>query len=285
VKYRGSFSFAFCLLLSAVLLSAALPSATAQTLFDPSLGLPEAQGWAYGAAGSATKTLVNNSVLFDTTTTVNTEAGWSEITAADLNRTNGFTLLFTVLVNSEVHVSNDRAGFSLIVIADDKRGIELAFWTNTIFAQTDTPLFTHGEDANYSTTGAFVNYALSILATNYILRADGAVILSGPVRNYTAFNGFPNPYSTPNLIFFGDDTTSASASINVRSMALVLPPKLTMPSPGIVSWTGVSNQTYHVQTSTNLINWVAAGASTSQNNTFLFTNTSPASQFFRVVYP
>jgi hypothetical protein len=285
---RNRFFFSgFSALLWAGLLLAASPSARAQTLYDASLGtLPEAQGWLYGSFGNVTKTVTNDSVLFDTSATTSTEAGWSEFGAADLNRTNGFTLLFNVLLNSETHVSTNRAGFSIIVLGDDKRGIELGFWTNTVFAQSDSPLFTHAEDAHFSTTGSFVNYALNLHATNYILQANGTPILSGPVRNYTAFSGAPDPYSTPNFIFFGDDTTSASASVNVRALTLILPPTLTTSAPGVISWTGVSNQTYIVQASTDLISWGRVGEATSPNGSFGFTNGSTElSQYFRIAFP
>jgi hypothetical protein len=106
------------------------------------------------------------------------------------------------------------------------------------------------------------------------------------VRNYTAFSGFPDPYSTPDFIFFGDDTTSGAASVQVRGMTLLLPPSLTMPAPGIVAWTGVSNQTYTVQASTNLKTWNTVGVAASSSSSFSFTNGSSASnQFFRVALP
>ncbi len=287
MNQRPFFLCRFTALLSAGLLLAAALPVKAQTLYNANLGtLPEAQGWLFGAIGTKTETFANNSAFLDTSASTLTEAGWSEISAADLNRTNGFTLLFTVQINSETHVSTNRAGFSVIVLGDDKHGIELGFWANTVFAQSDSPLFTHAEDASFSTTGSFVNYSLTMLATNYVLRANGAPILTGPARNYTAFTGSPNPYSTPDFIFFGDDTTSASASVNVRGLTLILPPKLTMPVPGVVAWTGVSNQTYTVQASTNLTGWNTVGTATSQNNSFLFTNSVPQSnQFFRAAFP
>ena len=142
------------------------------------------------------------------------------------------------------------------------------------------------KETSFSTTSGFVDYSLTMSATNYTLRGNGAVILSGPVRDYTAFTGFPDPYTTPNFIFFGDDTTSASASMNLRRVALIMPPRLTMGAPGTISWSGVSNQTYHVQVSTNLTDWNSAAATTSLNNSFQFTtNTSQPHQYFRVVFP
>ena len=172
---------------------------SAQILFDGTNGLPGVQGWFYFAIGGA-QTPTNGAVLLDTSSNNIYQAGYS-LNRDRLNRTNGFTLLFTSELIAEGHANNNRAGFSVIVLADDKRGIELAFWTNTIFAQSDSPLFTHAEDTNVLTT-TFVDYALTFHATNYVLAANGTDILSGPVRDYSAFSGFPDPYSSPNFLFF-----------------------------------------------------------------------------------
>ena len=113
--------------------SVALDAAHAQTLYDASFGtLPETQGWSYLAVGDALEVITNHSVLLDTSGTTSTHAGWGEVASAPLNRTDAFTLLFTVQLNSETHNTENRAGFSVIVIGDDRRGIELGFWTGTV---------------------------------------------------------------------------------------------------------------------------------------------------------
>ena len=259
----------------------------AQTLYDAGLGtLPEDQGWGYLAVGNALETVVDQALLLDTGGTTSVHAGWAQAAAVPLNRTNSFTLLFSVRISSEVHNNANRAGFSVIVLGEDQRGIELGFWEDTIFAQADSPLFTHAEDVTFSTTNAAVDYALTMRATNYVLTAGGAPLLSGPIRDYSAFDGFPDPYSTANFLFFGDDTGSAAASIQLRRVALVHPPTLSFSSPGVISWTGVSSQIYTVQSSTNLAEWVAAGIATSSDDLFRFTNSPPqSSQFFRVTFP
>jgi hypothetical protein len=153
------------LFLVASLWLAPSPAARAQTLYNAYLGTPpQSQGWSFIPEGTYYETVTDNSVLLDTTTTGVTEAGWGEITASDLNHTNGFSLLFGAMLNSETHTSTNRAGFSLIVLRDDTNGIELAFWTNEIFAQSDSPLFTQAESASFTTTGSFVNYTLTMLA-------------------------------------------------------------------------------------------------------------------------
>jgi hypothetical protein len=268
----------------AALLTASLANSPAQIFYDGSLGLPSGQGWSYVAFGG-TQTLTSDGVMLDTSASASFQAGYSRTLPDLLNRNNGFTLLFTSQMISEAHASNDRAGLAVILLADDKRGIELGFWTNNIFAQSDSPLFTHAEETNFPTT-ALVDYALTFHATNYVLSANGTPILSGPVRDYTAFVGFPNPYSTPDFLFFGDDTTSAGGAVILKKVVLITAPQLVAQSEKRITWAGVSNQTYTVQSSSNLISWTAAGSVTSSNSNFAFTNTASASpRFFRVTYP
>jgi hypothetical protein len=258
--------------------------ASAQILFDGTNGLPSAQGWAYVALGGTQALTNNNAVLLDTSANNSYQAGYSRTTSR-LDRTNGFTLLFTSQMIADAHATTNRAAFSVIVLADDKRGLELAFWTNTIFAQSDSPLFTHAEETKFVTT-VLENYALTFHATNYVLTANGANILAGPVRDYTAFSGLPNPYSSTNFLFFGDDTTSAGGAVVLRKVVLITAPQLIALSEKLVAWTGVSNQTYTVQSSSNLLQWAGEGSAFSPNSQFVFTNTSSASlRFFRVVYP
>jgi len=264
-------------------------TAHGQTIYDGALGtLPEAQGWSYVAVnfGTVIATMSNNSVLLDTTSTTLNSDGWSEIAAPDLIRAASFTLLFTLKMNAEAHNNANRAGFSCIALGSDTNGIELGFWTTTIFAQSDNPLFTHAEDVAFVTTNGFVNYALTVAGTNYTLRANGTTILSGPTRNYTAFSGPINPYRTPNFLFFGDDTTSAAGSANWQSAELVRSPALAIARNGILSWTGVSNLNYTVLASTNLTTWTSnATVSSASGNCFYTNGLTPARRFYRVSFP
>lgn len=155
-----------------------------------------------------------------------------------LNRSAGYTLSFTVEIASESHVSADRAGFSVIAVSSDVgsgvlSSIELGFQDGLIFAQSSSPLFTAAESAAFDPVGVgFVEYALMIFGSGYELFADGSSILSGSLRDYTAFGGLIDPYETPNFVFFGDDTTSAQANINLRRVALAT---TDVPEPG--TWT------------------------------------------------
>ncbi len=256
---------------------------TAQVLFNGALGLPTSQGWIYAATGGA-QTLSNNAVRLDTSGANAYQAGYSVITSP-LNRTNGFTLLFTSQILSESHASTNRAGFSVIVLANDHRGLELAFWSSNIFAQSASPLFTQAEGTNYPTTN-LVTYGLTFHPTNYLLTANGTPILTGPVRDYSAFSGFPNPYSSTNFLFFGDDTTSASATVILQQVTLVTAPHLVAASDRLIRWTGVPNLGYTVQSSSNLTSWAAVGSASSSNGQITFTNSvANGPIYFRVVYP
>ncbi len=270
--------------LAALCLLAVPLCGSAQILFDGANGLPSSQGWSYVAIGG-TQTLTNNdAVVLNTSANNSFQAGYSRVTER-LNRTNGFTLLFTSQLIAEAHANTNRAEFSIIILTDDRRGLELAFWTNNIFAQSDSPIFTHAEETNFPTM-AFVDYALTFHATNYVLSANGTNILSGPVRDYTAFSGFPNPYSSTNLLFFGDDTTSAGGTIVLKKIMLITAPQLVVLSDRLITWTGVPNQTYTVQSSSNLTTWTVESSATAADSQFSFTNNSSLSpRFFRVVYP
>lgn len=66
----------------------------------------------------------------------------------------------------------------------------------------------------YNTT-SLANYQITISADTYTLSANGTSILTGPLRDYSSFEGFPDPYQTPNFLFIGDNTTSAQARIRL----------------------------------------------------------------------
>ena len=158
----------------------------------------------------------------DTTGEVGDQAGYSARDFPILDRQEGFSAFLSSQITEEVHINQNRAGFSLLVLSDDLLGIELAFWANEIWAQRggEGKMFTHGEGVVYDTTVALGTYELRILDDSYTLLVGEEVILSGPLRDYSSFTGFPNPYITPNFIFMGDNTTSAGAVVDIAYMAL-----------------------------------------------------------------
>lgn len=259
-----------------------------QMLFDGELGtLPAAQGWSYAALPGLAQQQQTGTAVRLVTTAANVEnAGYARVVATPLDLQTGFSVAFRFRLAAETHARAERAGFSLIVLSHDKRGLELGFWTNLVFAQSDQPLFTHAEDADFDFAAGPTDVVLAFRGTHYTLFANGTPVLSGPVRDYTAFAGFPDVYETPDFLFLGDDTTSAAADVTIESVALVLPPSVQTPAPGVLHWTGVPGQSYTVEASDDLQNWSKLASVTSATQPFGYTNApASAARFFRVAFP
>jgi PEP-CTERM motif len=133
-----------------------------------------------------------------------------------LNRNVGVELNFSLIIPSESHSNNNRAGFSAILLGSDQKGIELGFWTNEIWAQSSSPLFQHAEGVAIDTSISR-NYRLQILNDAYTLVEGSNSLLSGNVRNYSSFGA---PYSLSSFLFLGDDTSSGSADITLGAVSL-----------------------------------------------------------------
>lgn len=179
--------------------------------------------------GAAPPVYEKEVTLLDTSTSGDeTYAGWVSNGASTagfplLDGEAGFQVNFSGQVENESHSNNNRAGFSVMVLGNDARGIELAFWENEIWAQSDDltgGLFTHGEAATFDTTAGLINYQLNIINDTYTVNANGLSILTGPVRDYGNFEGFPDPYQSPNFLFIGDNTTSAQARIRLSYLSI-----------------------------------------------------------------
>jgi Domain of unknown function (DUF4347)/Cadherin-like/WD40-like Beta Propeller Repeat len=218
---------------------------TTTTLYDPSLGTtPDAQG-ATALITGATQTLQAGAVELNSIATTNLKVGYSWIAPRNLDTATGFNLQFTAQVLAEafngtqdrnVDGKTDRAGFSLVVVGNTPastgfRGVEIAFQPDRIWAQDDgnfqtipslqadpsNPdrlLFTQSEGVSYNTTQA-VKYDLFVQSGEYILSANGQPIMHGRTRAY----GTTPPYNTPNLIFFGDNTTAASTKFQLGKVS------------------------------------------------------------------
>lgn len=204
-------------------------SLQAQTtvLYNETLGtLPTPQGWiGFSNIGGASETYINNvGAHVDSTSNITTYAGYLNVNPLtgvqlnpafpSLNRTAGFSLRFDVSITTENHANNNRAGFSVILLGSDHRGVELGFWSNEIWAQNVG--FTHGEGTTFITSSTST-YVLNILGNNYELRANNTPILNGTVRDYS---GFGAPYTYDNLVFLGDDTTSGSADFTLGRVTI-----------------------------------------------------------------
>jgi len=219
-----------------VLLLATLKAnfAQATTIYDGSLGTtPNAQGWTYFPdngtfpipPASVSMAATPGGTLLQTLSPNTDRAGFFRSDIAQ-DRNIGYTLRFNLRIDGDdVNLGNiDRAGFSVIALGSDLQGIELAFWDDRVFAQSDSPLFNHAEEA-FVNTGTLREYALTIQGSSYSLSwTGGGAPLSGALRNYSAHS---NPvYSTANFLFLGDNTTSAGADIflgNVEFQAIPEP--------------------------------------------------------------
>lgn len=223
------------------------------TLYDPDLqNTPSDQVFEYAEVGTplyceippyyfcpmpAIVTKVYSSsimgTIFDSTYQKPDYAGYAitPTLAPTLKREEGFKLDFTLNIVEEDHSTPDRAGFVVILLADDMKGIEVSFWEDEIWVQEDNdsnspPLFTHAEGVPYTTT-AWIDYELEIISDTYSLSANNTEVLSGTVRDYTAWESptipgytFPDPYETPNLIFFGDNSSQGGSQTWIRDIVI-----------------------------------------------------------------
>jgi hypothetical protein len=217
---------------------------TSTTLYNAALNtLPSTQGWSYTSLPNPpgiTPTAANGVTNLNTLTNSVFYAGFARLDQI-LDRTKGYTISFNAQVLSEARETSanknndgkdDRAGFSVILVSSDKtKSIEIGFFSDRIWAQeggttsTDPNLFTQAESVVFNTSTNPVDYQITVLGNSYTIRAKNTVTnaiatLSGNLRDYTPFAGPIDPYETPNFIFFGDNTTSAKANINLGSISL-----------------------------------------------------------------
>jgi hypothetical protein len=179
---------------------------------------PDAASLAYSDSAAVMDTTISGS---------DTYAGWisSQATTSGfptLDRTMGVQVNFSMQVESETHTNNNRAGFSVIILDRDAKGIELSFWENEIWAQGDENtggLFRRAEGIAFAAT-SLTDYQVTLAGETYTLTANSELLLSGPLRDYSTFEGFPDPYETPNFLFMGDDTTSSQVRVRLRFVSV-----------------------------------------------------------------
>jgi hypothetical protein len=239
------------LLLASVGLCAAASPAGAQILYQAGAGqTPETSGWLTYADSNFSGnyfTASASSTLLDTTAASSVQAGWSNYSFTGvpvnggfpaLNRTDGFALNLTLRFDSATSTSTDRGGLSVILLGSDHKGIELDFTSTTtpgefeVFAQEDgsggSTLFTRGESSLLTSPASLTDYSLSIAGDGYTFRSGASILLSGAVRDYSAFPNPPfpiaDPYELSNYLFVGDNTTSASSAFAVSAIAVVPEP-------------------------------------------------------------
>lgn len=224
-----AFALYLCVILPAAILLAAFQPDDIITettiLYDGRLETTlDQQGFSYLAFGSTTSQLYASGVtVLDTTGDISEQAGYFSREEKSLDRRLGYKLQFTIQVGEEEHRRPHRAGFSVIILSDDLLGLELGFWEDEIWVQeggTTGNLFTHAEGIAFDTTADLIPYELSILNDTYSLSTGGTTLLSGPLRDYTAFEGFPDVYESPGLLFLGDNTRRGAAKTAVSYVAI-----------------------------------------------------------------
>lgn len=203
-------------------------------------------------------------IAFGTNRTITTQQLNSNTIVLDQNQ--GYIFSFTGQVLSDSRDTgsdknndgkDDRAGFSVTLIGNDRKGIELEFWSNRIWARDDgstqinqglqpedspqnnnRTLFTQAEFVNITNNGGAHSYDVAIKDNSYTVYVDGIAQLSGRLRDYTAVPNPPVPvqgininvpdfYEQPNFIFFGDKNPNAQASISLSKVSLTTNESLT----------------------------------------------------------
>ncbi len=183
-----------------------------------------------------------------------------------LDRNAGYVFSFVAALEQEARGAgadkdldgvDDRAGFSALLLSEDKRGIQLEFWSDRVFAQNDgssqvdpaiepdtnspsdptRTFFTQGEFVSFDTTQTS-QYEVVVQGDSYTLFAEGKSLLTGPLRDYSAFPSqtvtvpvlgqqivvdVPDPYDQSNFLFLGDLTPLASATVNIGTVSVSTP--------------------------------------------------------------
>lgn len=229
--------------LVSTLLMATATLAPAQTLYDGASGKTPDQApytWIFGQTPPPPDLrgiAGNGATTLNTTGNNGFMAGYNHFAPFALNSITGYTVSFDLQVNSETHDGPtadknsdgiaDRAGVSLIVLGNDNRGVELAFWNNEVWTQNNAFLHTvgDGENAAFDTTSGRIHYVLDVANGGYALSADGTALLGGSLHSYAAFGP---PYTLPNYLFIGDDTTSARGNFSLFQVQVT-------PEPGTLA--------------------------------------------------
>jgi hypothetical protein len=147
-----------------------------------------------------------------------------------LDNNAGYTLSFKIKINSQTNTGingPNRAGFSVLVLGSDKKGVEIGFRDSDIFAQNNTfsaidPLQQKSNISGILST--LTTYDLKVNSAGYTLTigSNPNQSFSGLLKDYTAAatTALTQVYNTSDVIFFGDNTTSAGASVDIQNITL-----------------------------------------------------------------
>lgn len=200
-------------------------------MYDASKGTnPDEQGWIYLSnplTQSTVHRITEHGQHFLNTLSDRTEtAGYFGNIPQPilLERHTGFTFHISLQLLEESHISDNRAGFSVIILSNDACGLELAFWEDEIWVYNEQ--FERAERFSVNTTDRIRQYSVEISGDEYKLFIDENFAFNGPVRDYSDFPmpaEFPNVYGTPNLLFFGNNTSRAAAKTAISRVAVQTP--------------------------------------------------------------
>ena len=124
----------------------------------------------------------------------------------------------------------NRGAFSLIAISDDRCGVELVFQTDNVLVLDDTnTAFPIGDVSPFDPTDELRDYELVLSNSGYQLfvsesNVSRQAILSGDLRDYQSIaSGLTSfVYTTPNFLFFGDDSGRGAGSIELGLLEAVM---------------------------------------------------------------
>lgn len=248
-----------CVTLTFLLAAAGpLTAGPAVVLYAPGLEAPAPtltqQGWQeastdftsnfYSAGAGVT--------VFDSRYRTSLSAGWATHGTITGNRIHplapvldaaaGFTVHFQVAVDAEVHTGAldydvdglaDGAGFSLIVLASDQRGVMINFWQDRVWIASDDLngriMFTHAAGVAQSPMlmGTLRQYALTVLGNAWRLSADGVPLLDGARLDYRNYPGLTlpsglrlDPLDKANIIAPGDATLTSAAAVRLGPVSV-----------------------------------------------------------------
>jgi hypothetical protein len=208
-------------------------------LYDAALAaLPSAQGWlGFGSTLFGSQSRTPSGVLLSSLPVLADAVGFSNVSALlpvlvnggfpQLDPARGFALDFDLRILEEQHLAANRAGFSAILqgMGPAPLGIELGFWRDRVASLLGgtNPLQAVGASVNLDLTTRTA-FSLRIVEGSYYLMADNRLVLSGAVQDYSKATVSPllpfNPYSLPNFLFLGDNTTSAGAKVDLGDVSL-----------------------------------------------------------------
>jgi len=193
------------------------------------------------------QTLVTGGVQLDTAANSAEYSGYSNydpfssyvnssiFSASTLNQATGYTITFTMQLNSATDNTGSaatgnptRAAFSILAVSSNTtKAIEIGFRANEIFAQTSSFTAPVAQSTNFDTSTALNTYKLTVFNNTYSLTSGATNLINGSLVDYTTFNPSTsspplpfNPYNTPSFIFFGDDTGKESGVFTLGDVTL-----------------------------------------------------------------